>query len=116
MITIRFWGVRGSIATAGGHTAQVGGNTSCVEVEAAGKLLILDAGTGLRGLGADLVRRGRPVDAHILLSHFHWDHIQGFPFFAPAFMPSSKLTLYGPERATGPLGKGDVRAALEAQM
>jgi phosphoribosyl 1,2-cyclic phosphodiesterase len=113
MLTVRFWGVRGSIASAGGHTAQVGGNTSCVEVQAGGQLFILDAGTGLRGLGAELMRRGKPVDAHLLLSHFHWDHIQGFPFFTPAFIPGNQVTVYGPERSAP---RGDVRAALDAQM
>lgn len=113
MITIRFWGVRGSCATAGSHTAQVGGNTSCVEVNVNDQLFILDAGTGLRALGARLMAEGRPVDATILLSHFHWDHIQGFPFFVPAFVPGNRVHLFGPERAAP---RGDVRAALDAQM
>jgi phosphoribosyl 1,2-cyclic phosphodiesterase len=109
MTTIRFWGVRGSIAAAGSATAQVGGNTSCVEVRAGDRVIILDAGTGLRALGAHLAGRG-PVEADLLLSHFHWDHIQGFPFFGPAYAPSSKLTIHG-----GTEG-GDVRAQLAAQM
>jgi phosphoribosyl 1,2-cyclic phosphodiesterase len=113
MMTVRFWGVRGSIATAGEHTARTGGNTSCVEVRAGNQLLILDAGTGLRALGAALAATGEAVDAKLLLSHFHWDHIQGFPFFGPAYAPSSKLAIYGPERAAA---RGDVRAAMEAQM
>jgi len=79
-----------------GKTA--GGDTSCVEVRAGGELLILDAGTGIRPLGLELVRNaGRePVEAHILLSHTHWDHICGFPFFVPAFVPGSKLTIASP--------------------
>jgi phosphoribosyl 1,2-cyclic phosphodiesterase len=113
MMTIRFWGVRGSIATAGEHTARTGGNTSCVEVRAGDQLFILDAGTGLRALGAALAKTGAPVDAKLLLSHFHWDHIQGFPFFAPAYAPASTLAIYGPERAAV---RGNVRAAMEAQM
>ncbi len=112
-LTIRFWGVRGSIATAGEHTARTGGNTSCVEVRAGGQLFILDAGTGLRALGAALLASKQTVDANLLLSHFHWDHIQGFPFFAPAYVPGSRLAIYGPERAAS---RGDVRAAMEAQM
>jgi phosphoribosyl 1,2-cyclic phosphodiesterase len=112
MFTVRFWGVRGSIATAGNGTAQVGGNTSCVEIRAGGELIVLDAGTGLRALGAELMRAGAPVDAHLLLSHFHWDHIQGFPFFTPAYVPGNRVRLYGPERSA----RGDVRAAIEAQM
>ena len=111
MMNIRFWGVRGSIATAGPQTAQVGGNTSCVEVRCGDELIILDAGTGLRGLGAELAaHRGGHQSAHILLSHFHWDHIQGFPFFAPAYVPGWKLALWGD--APG----GDVRGAFAAQM
>jgi phosphoribosyl 1,2-cyclic phosphodiesterase len=113
MITTRFWGVRGSCAAAGGHTAQVGGNTSCVEVRVGEQLFILDAGTGLRALGAELMQRGGRVDATLLLSHFHWDHIQGFPFFTPGYVPGNRLTVYGPERAAP---RGDVRAAIDAQM
>jgi len=112
-LTIRFWGVRGSIASAGEHTALTGGNTSCVEVRAGEELFILDAGTGLRPLGGALLARGQPVEARLLLSHFHWDHIQGLPFFGPAYLPSTRLSIYGPERAAP---RGDVRAALEAQM
>ncbi|MEO6951141.1 MAG: MBL fold metallo-hydrolase [Polyangia bacterium] len=114
-IEVRFWGVRGSIAAAGGETAGVGGNTSCVEVRGPnGELVILDAGTGLRGLGAALLARKEPVDAHLLVSHLHWDHIQGFPFFGPAFVPTTKLAVYGPERCIGPAG--DLRRAFETQM
>jgi phosphoribosyl 1,2-cyclic phosphodiesterase len=116
MMRVRFWGVRGSIAAAGRETAQVGGNTSCVEVRCSPSdvgdqtIIIFDAGTGLRLLGESLKA---PVDAHLFLSHLHWDHIQGFPFFAPAYAPGNRLHLYAPERcAPG----GDVRAALAAQM
>ncbi|MBL8600682.1 MAG: MBL fold metallo-hydrolase [Myxococcales bacterium] len=87
---IRFWGVRGSVASPGPETAGVGGNTSCVEVVAGGSRLILDAGTGLRKLGESLAARGA-VDATLLLSHLHWDHIQGLPFFAPLYQPSTRL-------------------------
>jgi phosphoribosyl 1,2-cyclic phosphodiesterase len=92
---IRFWGVRGSVATSGLSVARVGGNTSCVEVESQGERIILDAGTGLRGLGEVLAKQG-PVRASLFFSHLHWDHVQGFPFFAPAYHPGSQLTLYGP--------------------
>lgn len=111
MMRVRFWGVRGSIATAGRATAEVGGNTSCVEVRAGEALVILDAGTGLRALGGAL--GAGPLRAHLLFSHLHWDHIQGFPFFAPAYAPGNTLTLYAPERC---VPGGDVRAAFAAQM
>jgi phosphoribosyl 1,2-cyclic phosphodiesterase len=97
---ITFWGVRGSIATSGPEFASVGGNTTCLEVEADGERLILDAGTGLRALGTKLATEarllGRPVQATLLFTHLHWDHIQGFPFFGPAFAPTTELDLYGP--------------------
>jgi phosphoribosyl 1,2-cyclic phosphodiesterase len=91
---ITFWGVRGSIPTPGRDTAEIGGNTSCVEVRAGKLLLILDGGTGLRLLGQRLLKE-MPVTAHIFFSHVHWDHIQGFPFFAPAFLPGNQIHLYG---------------------
>jgi phosphoribosyl 1,2-cyclic phosphodiesterase len=97
---IEFWGVRGSIASPGPDTAAVGGNTSCVALRCGASNIILDAGTGLRGLGdarlAEL--RGVPFEATLLLSHLHWDHIQGIPFFVPAYVPSTRLTVMG---ATG---------------
>jgi phosphoribosyl 1,2-cyclic phosphodiesterase len=94
---IEFWGVRGSIASPGPDTAGVGGNTSCVALRCGASHIILDAGTGLRGLGDSRLAElaGAPLEATLLLSHFHWDHIQGLPFFAPAYMPSTKLTIMG---------------------
>ena len=82
---------------------RYGGNTSCVEVNCGETLLIFDAGTGIRLLGNDLMARskGQPVIAHLLLSHFHWDHIQGFPFFAPAFVKGNRFTVYACEGTTG---------------
>jgi phosphoribosyl 1,2-cyclic phosphodiesterase len=91
---VKFWGVRGSIPTPGPDTVGIGGNTSCVEVDAGGRLLIFDGGTGLRGLGKELVK-SMPLTAHIFFSHVHWDHIQGFPFFDPAFVPGNQIHLYG---------------------
>jgi phosphoribosyl 1,2-cyclic phosphodiesterase len=111
---IRFWGVRGSIATPGPATAGVGGNTSCVEVVCGETRLILDAGTGLRPLGDSLLRMSgeqkKPIDAAILLTHYHWDHIQGIPFFVPAYVPSTKLEIVGAE------GRTPLREALSHQM
>ena len=110
-MTFRFWGVRGSIATPGPETVRYGGNTPCVEVNAGGRLLILDGGTGLRGLGIDLLRRGGPVEADIFLSHLHWDHIQGIPFFTPAFIPGNTFRIWGETK-----GEKAVQRALERQM
>jgi phosphoribosyl 1,2-cyclic phosphodiesterase len=92
---IEFWGVRGSIASPGPDTAEVGGNTSCVEVCCGETHLVLDMGTGIRRLGDALLAKGKPVDATVLLSHLHWDHIQGLPFFVPAYVPSTKLQIVG---------------------
>jgi phosphoribosyl 1,2-cyclic phosphodiesterase len=93
---VRFWGTRGSIPTPGRTTHKYGGNTSCVEVSIDDTLFVLDGGTGLRELGVDLLRRPqRPIVAHFLFSHMHWDHIQGFPFFTPAYVPQNTLYIYG---------------------
>ncbi len=97
---VKFWGVRGSIPTPGWSTQRYGGNTSCVEVRSDTTRFICDGGTGIRELGAHLMatEAGRgPIEAHLLFSHAHWDHIQGFPFFTPAYLPTSKLTVYGTE-------------------
>ena len=93
---IRFWGTRGSLAKPGPSTVRYGGNTSCVEVRAAdGTLIILDCGTGAHDLGRSLVASGeRPIRGHLLLTHTHWDHIQGFPFFAPLFIPGNEWDVY----------------------
>ena len=97
-IEVQFWGTRGSIATPGPATAKYGGNTSCVEVRVADQILICDAGTGARALGVELSERmqGRPLNAHLLISHTHWDHIQGIPFFAPLFVPGNSWDIYAP--------------------
>lgn len=114
---LTFWGVRGSIATGGPQFMRVGGNTTCLEVQHGNERLILDAGTGVRALGDKLMREsralGRKVDARFLFSHLHWDHIQGFPFFAPAFVPTSKIQLFGPR---GEDGVTSLKAALAQQM
>jgi len=91
---VKFWGTRGSIPTPGHKTRRYGGNTSCVEVRIDDTLLICDGGTGLRELGVDLQRRTDHLEAHLFFSHTHWDHIQGFPFFTPAYAPSSTLNVY----------------------
>ncbi len=106
---VRFWGVRGSIAVSGEQYLGTGGNTSCVEITHEGHRLILDGGTGLRGLGQALGYG--PVQATILFSHVHWDHIQGVPFFTPAYCPDAKLTIAGAARDSG-----NIRDALARQM
>ena len=99
-MTIKFWGVRGSIPSPGATTVRYGGNTSCVSVDpGSDKILVLDAGTGIRALGEDIERQA--VTIYILLSHNHWDHIQGFPFFDPLYKSNKKIyllpTLHGEE-------------------
>jgi phosphoribosyl 1,2-cyclic phosphodiesterase len=91
---IRFWGVRGSIACPGPNTVRYGGNTSCVEMRVGGQLLIFDGGTGLRVLGTKLLSE-MPLQANMFFTHSHWDHIQGFPFFVPAFVPGNRFDIYG---------------------
>jgi phosphoribosyl 1,2-cyclic phosphodiesterase len=98
---LKFWGVRGSIPTPGPTTVFYGGNTSCVEVRAAGEIIILDAGTGLRLLGRELNTEfeDQPLDLTLLLTHTHWDHIQGLPFFLPVYNPRNHLRILGYEGA-----------------
>jgi phosphoribosyl 1,2-cyclic phosphodiesterase len=93
---VTFWGTRGSVPTPGPSTVRYGGNTACVEMRTrAGTLFILDSGTGIRELGLRLAREAEPVEAHLLLGHTHWDHISGFPFFSPAFVAGTRLTVCG---------------------
>jgi phosphoribosyl 1,2-cyclic phosphodiesterase len=92
--TIRFWGVRGSIPCPGPSTAHFGGNTPCVEVRCGKRLIIFDAGTGIRALGNELVSKGEPLDADILLSHCHIDHVNGIPFFAPFFSSANRFRIW----------------------
>ena len=110
---VRFWGTRGSIPKPGPGTVRYGGNTSCVEVRSAsGTLVVLDCGTGAHGLGQALVASApSPLRGHLLIGHTHWDHIQGFPFFAPVFIPGNEWHIYGP-RGVG----SSLREALAGQM
>jgi CheY-like chemotaxis protein/phosphoribosyl 1,2-cyclic phosphodiesterase len=96
---IRFWGTRGSIPKPGPGTVRYGGNTSCVEVRAEGTLIVLDCGTGAHALGQQLVAANRgPIRGHLLITHTHWDHIQGFPFFAPLFVAGGEWDIYAPRQ------------------
>ena len=102
---VSFWGVRGSIPTPGHATQKFGGNTACIEVRIENQLFILDGGSGLRPLGQALIRRQKrsalgPIEAHMFFSHSHWDHIQGFPFFVPAYNPQTKILVYGVTNAS----------------
>jgi phosphoribosyl 1,2-cyclic phosphodiesterase len=111
--TVTFWGTRGSIPTPGAHTARYGGNTPCVAVEGGkGQLVILDAGTGIRALGLKLVeQQNGALNAEILLSHTHWDHIQGLPHFKPFFAPGNEVRIWGSRQGTASL-----EAILRQQM
>ena len=105
---VTFWGTRGSIPVPGPSTLRYGGNTSCVEVRsAAGTLVVLDCGTGSFGLGqalaAEVRAKATPLHGHVLITHTHWDHIQGMPFFAPFFMPGHEWDLYAPRGLIGSL-------------
>jgi CheY-like chemotaxis protein/phosphoribosyl 1,2-cyclic phosphodiesterase len=110
---VRFWGTRGSIATPGPGTNHFGGNTSCVALTTANdNLLILDCGTGVLPLANELTANGKKViNANIFLGHTHWDHIQGFPFFSPAFVQGNTAAIYGPEGS-----RGSLRDVLAGQM
>ena len=99
MLSVRFWGVRGSIPCPGHDTVEFGGNTSCLEIRAGKKLIIIDLGTGVKPLGDWLVGnelKNGPIKADIFITHTHWDHIMGFPMFTPIFIPGTKIRILGP--------------------
>src|SRR5215203_4083404 len=112
-VRLTFWGVRGGIPSPGSGTVKFGGNTSCAEIRADGEHIILDAGSGLRVLGMSLMHefKGRPLDLTILLTHMHWDHIQGFPYFLPAYEQGNRIRILGYEGA-----RRSLQATLEVQM
>ncbi|NNF12234.1 MAG: MBL fold metallo-hydrolase [Gemmatimonadetes bacterium] len=96
-VTVRCWGTRGSIPSPGPKTVQFGGNTTCVELDAGGQRVVFDAGSGIRPLGLDIGEHA-PDAISIFLTHFHWDHIQGFPFFAPLHSPEGRIRVIGPKQ------------------
>lgn len=109
----RFRGTRGSLSAPGADTVKYGGNTTCIEVRSdADDLIILDAGTGIRELGLELAQ-SMPVKCHLFVSHTHWDHIQGVPFFIPMFVPGNELIIYGPP---DPMTMTGIEAVLAKQM
>jgi phosphoribosyl 1,2-cyclic phosphodiesterase len=110
---LKFWGVRGSIPTPGRGTVRYGGNTSCVEVRSGDDIIILDAGTGLRALGGALLAEfdNQPLNLTLLVTHTHWDHIQGLPFFAPIYNPRCRLRIVG-----APGARESLVSALTGQM
>ncbi|HUG90119.1 MAG TPA: MBL fold metallo-hydrolase [Planctomycetaceae bacterium] len=112
-MTVRFWGTRGSIPTPGREMEKYGGNTTCLEVRCGETIIVFDAGSGIRVMGQQWNKEfaERPAEAALLFTHLHWDHIQGFPFFAPAYDPRSRLTVYGEDRPGG-----DIREQLSGQM
>jgi len=109
----QFRGTRGSLPAPGADTVKYGGNTTCIEVRSDNDdLVILDAGTGIRDLGLEL-SQNMPVKCHLFVSHTHWDHIQGVPFFIPIFVPGNELIIYGPP---DPLTMTGIEAVLAKQM
>lgn len=109
---VKFWGVRGSIACPSPRHIGFGGNTSCIEVSAGGERVIFDAGTGIRSLGQWMLKK-EVKHAHLMLSHTHWDHINGFPFFTPAFLPDRSFEIMAGHVEEG---QGGIRKVLSGQM
>jgi phosphoribosyl 1,2-cyclic phosphodiesterase len=93
--SVKFWGVRGSCPTPGKKTIIYGGNTPCIEVAIGDRILIMDAGTGIRKLGLYIQQNNNELNIDIFITHTHWDHIQGLPFFSPIYKPNNKFTIYG---------------------
>lgn len=112
-VVVRFWGVRGSVPSPGPDTVRYGSNTSCVELRAGEQIIILDAGTGIRALGAQLEKEfaEQSLKATLVISHTHWDHIQGLPFFAPGYLERNRIRILAP-----PGKQTEIQAGLADQM
>lgn len=111
---VKFWGVRGSIPSPGPRTVKYGGNTTCIEVETSdNQLIILDSGTGIFPLAQSLLRKKSSLNCHIFISHTHWDHIQGLPFFSPLFIAGNKINIFG---SFDPLFQRSVKDIVNKQM
>lgn len=110
-VYIKFWGVRGSTPSISRNTVKYGGNTPCVEIRSGNTLIICDAGTGIRALGEHLLKSGAKVEALILMSHIHWDHISGLPFFLPLYRREARLKICGPD-----LGRTNFKKSLKAAI
>ena len=120
-VRLKFWGVRGSIPVPERDYLAYGGNTTCVEIRAGKSIIIIDAGTGIRGLGMSLQEEfaGSKLDLHVLLTHFHWDHIQGLPFFAPLYSAEHEIKFYSAHdvgQASVSSGRRDVYALLPSRL
>jgi len=112
---LSFWGVRGSSPTVDQETWRYGGNTPCLEfVTPGGSRFILDCGTGLRMLGKRLAKEASALEAHIFVTHYHWDHIQGLPFFAPLYSPRNSFHFYS--FCSEFLGPDSLKRVFETQM
>lgn len=109
----KFWGVRGSIPSPGPNTVKYGGNTTCIEIRTNDNdLIILDAGTGIHVLAQSLLKQ-MPINAHIFITHTHWDHIQGLPFFLPIFIAGNSISIYG---SVDPVTDEKINRALSTQL
>jgi phosphoribosyl 1,2-cyclic phosphodiesterase len=95
-VQVKFWGTRGSIPVPGRKTLKYGGNTSCVEIRHGKNIFVCDSGTGIRELGNSLMGefKGKQLKVNLFIGHTHWDHIQGFPFFVPSYIPKNKIQVY----------------------
>jgi phosphoribosyl 1,2-cyclic phosphodiesterase len=111
-LRVKFWGVRGSIPVPARDYLACGGNTTCLEMRAGKSIIVIDSGTGIRGLGMSLQEEfaGSKLEIHVLLTHFHWDHIQGLPFFTPLYSPQHEITFYSAHTPD------KLRALLEGEM